>query len=79
MRNLEIIGEAARQLPDDLRAQYPDIPWRRIIDFRNVAIHAYFAVDYSAVWQIATERLTELKPQIQRILNDLGGLPPLGK
>lgn len=44
-RNLEIIGEAARQIPETLREQYPLIPWRRVVGLRNIVIHQYFAVD----------------------------------
>jgi uncharacterized protein with HEPN domain len=42
VRNLEIIGEAARQIPQDLRDRYPDMDWTRVVGFRNIVIHAYF-------------------------------------
>jgi uncharacterized protein with HEPN domain len=64
VRNLEIIGEAAGQLPTDLRGRYPDVPWKQIVGFRNIAIHAYFAVDFSNVWRIASQSLPRLKLQI---------------
>ena len=48
-----------------------------MIGFRNIAIHTYFAVDFTNVWQIASQSLLELSPQIQQIMDDLGGLPPL--
>ena len=48
-----------------------------MIGFRNIAIHTYFAVDFANVWQIASHSLLELNPQVQQILDDLGGLPPL--
>ena len=70
VRNLEVIGEAAGHLPDELRTRYPDVPWRRMIGFRNIAIHAYFAVDYANVWHIANQSLPGLLPQIQQILHN---------
>lgn len=77
LRNLEVIGEAARNIPDELRERFRGIPWKRIVGFRNVAIHAYFDVDLAEVWRIATEDMPELKGQLQNMLDELGGLPPL--
>ena len=62
--NLEIIGEASAKLPNELRAQYPDVPWKQMIGFRNIAIHAFFAVDLTIVWEIAQNSLPELAPQV---------------
>lgn len=50
LRNLEIIGEAAGNIPDDIRSRYPHIPWRRIVGLRNIVIHAYFNVDLNIIW-----------------------------
>lgn len=71
VRNLEIIGEAARYIPADVRDQYPAIEWSRVVGFRNIVIHTYFAVDVEIVWTIATQRLAELKSVIQLMLEDL--------
>ena len=71
VRNLEIIGEADRQIPKPVRARYSHIDWRRVVGFRNVAIHAYFDVDPEIVWVIATQRLGELKRTVERMLVDL--------
>jgi len=76
VRNLEVIGEASAKLPSELRARYPVVPWKQMIGFRNIAIHAYFAVDVTIVWEIAYNSLPELAPQIQQILEDQGGVPP---
>lgn len=75
--NLEIIGEAARNIPPELQSRYADIPWKQIIGFRNVVIHAYFDVDLAIVWHIAVENLPVLRDHLQKMLDDLGGLPPL--
>ncbi len=70
-RNLEIIGEAARQIPETLRERYPLVPWRRVVGLRNVVIHQYFAVDPDIIWTIATQQLPELKTLLQTMLRDL--------
>ena len=63
IRNLEIVGEAARNIPEEGRSKYSDIPWKRVVGFRNIVIHGYFDVDLEIVWVIAKERLPELKPR----------------
>jgi uncharacterized protein with HEPN domain len=64
IRNFEVIGEAANQLPIDFREQYPQIPWRNMADFRNVLIHKYFGVDLQLVWEIIQYNLLDLKNKI---------------
>ena len=64
IRNLEIIGEAARNIPDTVRAKHPEIPWKRMLGLRNIVIHEYFGIDLSIVWEIVTKNLTETKPKI---------------
>ena len=71
VRNLTIIGEAASNLPDDITTQYPDIPWREMRDMRNTIVHEYFGVDLKVVWKTANEHIPELKPMIQKVLQDL--------
>lgn len=68
IRQLEIIGEATKNLSTELRAQYPFIPWRRIAGLRDVLIHNYMGVDLNAVWEITQQNLPILQRQIQRIL-----------
>lgn len=68
VRNFEIIGEAARQMPAEFKATGSQIPWRDMADFRNVLIHEYFGVDLRTLWQIIELNLGELKQQLQ----DLG-------
>ena len=72
VRNLEVIGEAARNIPPDLRARYTEIEWHRIIGFRNIAIHAYFVVDLQIVWTIATKGLHQLRRALLSMLEELG-------
>jgi len=70
VRNLEIVGEAARYIPPTLRERYTQIEWSRVVGFRNIVIHAYFAVDVEIVWTIATQRLSELKAVLKDMLQD---------
>ena len=70
VRNLEIIGEAARHMPPALQERYTQIEWSRVVGFRNIVIHAYFAVDVEIVWTIATQRLSELKAVLRKMLQD---------
>ncbi|MEA2054623.1 MAG: DUF86 domain-containing protein [Candidatus Thermoplasmatota archaeon] len=71
IRNLEIIGEAAKNIPDDAKEKYPDIPWKRMIGLRNITIHEYFGVDLSIIWKIITENLPETRSMIKTMLKGL--------
>ncbi len=72
LRHLQIIGEAARAIPVDVRAQAPDIPWPKIIGMRNVLVHGYFEIDTDIVWQAATRDITALKPIVQGLPRPIG-------
>ena len=65
---LTIIGEASGRLSDELKARYPDVEWRDIVGFRNIAIHAYFSVNWSIVWVAATTDASALRTRILQIL-----------
>ena len=68
VRQFEIIGEAVKALPEELRARESAIPWRQIAGFRDVLAHGYFAVDAFTVWDAATKHLPELKDACSRLL-----------
>lgn len=70
IRQLEIIGEAAKNIPNSFREKYPNIPWRRIAGFRDVLSHAYFGVDIGRVWSIVEKDLPGLKKEIEKIKID---------
>ena len=67
IRDLEIIGEAVKYLPDDFKNKYPEIPWRLIQDMRNLLIHEYFGVDLLIVWKTASDEIDILKPLFQKL------------
>ncbi len=71
VRNLQIIGEAARALPEGVRAVAPGIEWAKIIGMRNVLVHGYFYIDSDIVWEAASRDALALKPRIERLLKDL--------
>ncbi len=70
IRNFEVIGEATKNLPDDLRARYPAIEWRQVAGFRDIIAHGYFRIDYEILWGIVTEKVPGLKQEIGRILKE---------
>ena len=72
MRKLEIIGEAVKQIPDEIRRDYSQIPWKEMAGMRDRLIHFYFGVDYHLVWKAITERLPHIKQDIEKILQNAG-------
>jgi len=72
VRNLEIMGEAARHVPPDVQARRPDVAWRLMNDMRNVLIHAYPRVDLEAVWQAVTQDVRPTRERLERFLEDEG-------
>jgi uncharacterized protein with HEPN domain len=69
VRSLEIIGEAAKKVPDAFRAQYSGLEWRAMAGMRDRLIHGYFGVDYQLVWDVIQNRIPELRRQIASILD----------
>lgn len=71
IRNLEVVGEAAKQIDSPLREKYPDVPWRRMTGMRDVLIHNYFGVDVEMVWTVVEVEVPRLLHQLGEILNSL--------
>jgi uncharacterized protein with HEPN domain len=67
IRNVEIIGEAARSLPDDFKERHVDIPWDEIVGMRNVLVHQYFGILPDVVWDVIKHELPTLRSQIAEL------------
>ena len=68
LQKLAVIGEAAARLPQNFREKHPEVEWRDIIAFRNIAVHAYFSVQWNIVWATAHDDVLVLRSQIEKIL-----------
>ena len=71
IRNFEVIGEAVKRIPESMKEERPDIPWRRIAGLRDVLIHQYLRVDLEAVWAIVRDDLPEFKQAVAEILAEM--------
>ena len=70
-RAIEIVGEAAKNVPDDLRNRYPSVPWRSIAGMRDKIVHHYFGVNTRVLWDTVQDDLPKLEPLISQILQEL--------
>ncbi|MGH7885504.1 MAG: HepT-like ribonuclease domain-containing protein [Thermodesulfobacteriota bacterium] len=73
IRCIEVIGEASKNIPEDIRNKYSDIPWRDMSGIRDKIIHSYFKVDQEIVWLVVKEEIPVLKPKIKSLLEDFQG------
>lgn len=72
IRNLEVIGEAAHQVPDEIKASAPDLPWKEMRAMRNLLAHEYFGADPKTVWETARHDLPPLIPRLRALIENLG-------
>lgn len=68
LRNLEVIGEAVKNIPDDIKSDNPNVEWRKIAGLRDILIHAYFGIDVEIIWDIVKNKVPELGRDIKDIL-----------
>jgi uncharacterized protein with HEPN domain len=71
VRSLEVIGEAAKNVPEEVRSKYPSVPWKEMAGMRDKVIHFYFGVNREAVWIAVKDRIPAVNPLIEQILGDL--------
>jgi uncharacterized protein with HEPN domain len=71
-RSIEIIGEAVKYMPAELKQKYPHINWRAIAGMRDRLIHGYFDVDYDIVWDVVINKIPELEKTIRQMMQDEG-------
>ena len=70
IRNLEVIGEAIKKIPEDVRTCYPLVEWKKIACVRDILVHEYFGIDVEIVWDILQNKLAPLEIQMRQILAD---------
>jgi uncharacterized protein with HEPN domain len=73
LHNLKVIGDAVRRLPESFKARQPQIPWSRIVGFRDVLAHAYFTLDDTIVWDMIQNELPPLHQVARQLLSELDG------
>jgi uncharacterized protein with HEPN domain len=69
VRNLEVIGEAVKAVPEATRSQHPEVDWTKLVGLRNILIHQYFGIDTELIWDIVQNKLPTLEAQIRAIVN----------
>ena len=70
-RHLQIIGEAARLIPEGIRQLAPEVPWTKMIGMRHILVHDYFRIDTEIVWQVVANELPRLKSSLRSILKNI--------
>jgi len=76
VRNIELIGEAVKNLSDEAKSSHPEIPWQRIARMRDKVIHHYFRLDLSLVWEVVEKHIPQLQTTVETMLKELDDAQP---
>ena len=68
---LIVIGEATKNLPENIREKYPDVPWKSMTGLRDRVAHGYFGIDYEIIWEVIKTQLPKLEPRMAEILEEM--------
>ncbi len=71
LRNLEIIGEATKAVPDEIREKYANVEWKKLAGLRDIAIHKYFGINEDILWDVVSNKIPELKTKIAEVLEKI--------
>jgi uncharacterized protein with HEPN domain len=71
IRSLEVMGEASKRIPDEVRAKHSDIPWKRMAGMRDKLIHEYVGVDLETVWDVIQEEIPPIRPLLEELRDNL--------
>lgn len=71
VKNLEVIGEAVKNIPDDLKRKKPGIEWKKIAGLRDILTHGYFGINFEIVWDVTSNKVPDLKKNVQELLYEM--------
>ena len=71
IRSLEVMGEAVKKIPNEVRDRYPEIPWKYIAGMRNKLIHEYHGIDLEIIWEVVKKEAPPLKPLFEKVLSEM--------